>query len=658
MKYSAWIFILLLFQLNLFGQQHVADSLEKVLVNLEGNNKVDTFNKLADIYQVINPQIARKYAEKSIELANKISYKKGLASAYGSLGFCYINQDNDKAKEYTRKALAIRYKINDEPGIATSLNVMGVIFYYEGDYLTAIDYQLKAIKLREELGDKLKIAVSYNNLALIFIKVGDFEQALDYLHKALNIRVAANNKRGIGITKTNFGEVYSLTGQTEKAFKYFYEGLEANKETGNKGSEANSYYNLAGMYYSLGDTKNALANYNSSLQIYNDLEESNGMANVQNGIATLYKSNGDVQKAFYHSNIAIRYANRINSYENISKASDILQFCYKEMGRYDSAYKYISLFHNSNEYLKSNDKLKKLAKIELDFKINKLRQDQEAELTKQRNFIQFLLIILFFSVIVVLLIVRGSRLKKKTNIQLNKLNTRLKELNSTKDRFFSIIAHDLRGPFQSFLSSSELLAKEIESLDKEEIKTLSSDLNISLNKQFDLLNDLLEWSKLQSGNFRIIPQSIKIFDVVNQIFEQFRFASVKKGIKLQNKINPEISIYADLNMILLVFRNLISNSIKFTKPGGMVEITAEREENNVLITVNDNGVGISEKDLQSLFKIDSVHSTEGTANEAGSGLGLILCKEIIEKHNGSLLVKSELNKGSKFIFTMPASLNL
>jgi len=230
----------------------------------------------------------------------------------------------------------------------------------------------------------------------------------------------------------------------------------------------------------------------------------------------------------------------------------------------------------------------------------------------------------------------------------------LKESNAAKDKFFSILAHDLRSPFQGFLGLSEVISTDIDNLTKKEIKHLSLVLNTSLKKQFELLTDLLYWSRLKVKGYVLNSEVVFLSGEVNKILESFTLAASQKNISVKVKIDEDLIVYADSGMLQTVLRNLVSNSIKFTNQNGYIEISAVNKRKYAEITVSDNGIGIQENNLQKIFRLDIRFSTEGTENETGTGLGLMLCKEIIDKHSGSIRIESEPNKGTKIIFTLPA----
>ncbi len=241
----------------------------------------------------------------------------------------------------------------------------------------------------------------------------------------------------------------------------------------------------------------------------------------------------------------------------------------------------------------------------------------------------------------------------ETGIKLENYAEELKISNAAKDKFLSIIAHDLRNPFNAFLGITDIIIEDIETLSKTEILDFVNDLNIALKQQFYLLNDLLHWAKLQSKNFNLTTANANVKIEVNYVMEQLAFNAAHKQVLLTNDVNNNICVIADINMLRLILRNLISNSIKFTNSYGIITISANILPNFIEIAVADTGVGIAANDLNNLFKNNIRYTTDGTKNEKGTGLGLLLCKEIVEKHGGKIWVESELNKGTKISFTMP-----
>jgi PAS domain S-box-containing protein len=241
---------------------------------------------------------------------------------------------------------------------------------------------------------------------------------------------------------------------------------------------------------------------------------------------------------------------------------------------------------------------------------------------------------------------------KRVGDILKESSEELKLLNTTKDRFFSIIAHDLRSPFQSLISSSELLATEIESLSHEEIILFSIGLNDSLRNLYGLLENLLHWSLMQRNMLEYKPVNLNLYDEVNKIIKISNQSVMKKNISIYNNVDTGTFVYADVNMLRSVVQNLITNAIKFTQTEGRIFVSSIEKDGFVEVSVQDTGIGIESEKSSKLFNFNTISTTNGTAGEQGTGLGLPLCKEFIERNNGKIWVESEVGKGSKFIFTL------
>jgi PAS domain S-box-containing protein len=243
--------------------------------------------------------------------------------------------------------------------------------------------------------------------------------------------------------------------------------------------------------------------------------------------------------------------------------------------------------------------------------------------------------------------------RKLIEEQLKAYAGEMRELNATKDKFFSIIAHDLKGPFNAILGFSELLSESYDDFDEEEKKKFIHNIKIASDSTFKLLENLLDWSRLQTGKINPIPEMIDLSLLTLENISVLKSMADSKKIKLFSSIQYNTRAYADTNMVKTVLRNLVSNAIKFTHPGGEVKIQAIENRNMAEVCISDNGVGIEEERIGLLFHIDEKLSTSGTANETGTGLGLLLCKEMIERQGGHIWVESEAGKGSRFFFTLP-----
>ncbi len=242
---------------------------------------------------------------------------------------------------------------------------------------------------------------------------------------------------------------------------------------------------------------------------------------------------------------------------------------------------------------------------------------------------------------------------KKQKDKLEKQRQQLTELNATKDKFFSIIAHDLRSPLSTIISFFDFLNSQLDDLDKEEMIGLIQNIHNSTNSLLKLLDNLLQWSSAQTGRIVCEPKKFDLAQVAKANIDFSRMNAERKKIKLFSEIKEKTFVFADENMITTVIRNLISNSLKFTKEEGSVSITAKDTGKFIEVSVIDTGVGIKKESIKKLFRIDVKHTTIGTFQEKGSGLGLILCKEFIENNGGKIRVESEPGKGTTIKFTLP-----
>lgn len=241
----------------------------------------------------------------------------------------------------------------------------------------------------------------------------------------------------------------------------------------------------------------------------------------------------------------------------------------------------------------------------------------------------------------------------KTHLELRFTLEELEESNATKDKLFSIIAHDLRNPLQVIMFSADLLCRHFDHFDDDKRKEFIQKIYSGTNQISELLENLLKWSKSQRGAIAPNPEKIDIGVLAQESVDLFKENAAKKNIALTSAVAGALFAFADRDMIRIVMRNIISNAVKFTNEDGVVKVSATASENFIQVDISDTGVGINPEDIPRLFRIDKQKTTPGTANEKGSGLGLILCKEFVEKNNGVISVTSSPGKGSCFRFSLP-----
>jgi Signal transduction histidine kinase len=358
-------------------------------------------------------------------------------------------------------------------------------------------------------------------------------------------------------------------------------------------------------------------------------------------------------------------------YKIKSTCHNLLAKAYEKKGDFKTSLEHMKLYVQFSDSMAQKEKYQQLATLEKRYEterkenqIARLQAKQQLtmiELRKNKQLKQLgitsallLLLLLFFIWLKYLDKTKSNKLLASKNRVIEKSEKELRVLNASKNKFFSIIAHDLKNPLHTVLGYSHLLSDEYEHFNETERRKFAGDIYKSTNNIFRLLQNLLEWSRTQTGRLNFSPEVVEYQKILDSSMSVLKNLADQKHIEIKTGNDPDLRIFADPQMIETVLRNLINNAIKFTPEGGHIEVAAKESNGQILISVVDSGVGISEEDSQNLFKIDSKVKRKGTNNEDGSGLGLILCHEFVSKHNGQIWVNSVPGKGSEFVFTIPA----
>jgi signal transduction histidine kinase len=356
--------------------------------------------------------------------------------------------------------------------------------------------------------------------------------------------------------------------------------------------------------------------------------------------------------------IALSVSQEIQAPEQTLKAHEGLSLCYKELNDFRNALYHREILSDIADLIQREKNDRQLLEIQNSYaiktkegEITKLvadREQREKTIEAQGKLQNVLFLVIALGAIIGGLVLYLYFLKRRSN-------RKLEELNETKDKLFSIIGHDLKGPLNSLTAFSSLLIHHAETLTKEEIKMLSGDVDKSLKNLFALLENLLEWARSQTGNIDFKASAFDMSAMLKENQELLTPLAQKKNITIVNDSEENLSVTAHRHSINTVVRNLISNAIKFTPVGGEVVLSTSRVNKHIQIMVADNGVGMGKESMKRLFKLGTKVSTLGTSQEKGTGLGLILCKDFVEKNGGTIGVESVEGKGSKFYFTVPAS---
>jgi signal transduction histidine kinase len=286
------------------------------------------------------------------------------------------------------------------------------------------------------------------------------------------------------------------------------------------------------------------------------------------------------------------------------------------------------------------------------------QRTKNLETIKEHGDIIFaIFIVLFFAIIIgfYFLVRNDIKFRIRTENELKQKSEELKSSNDYKDKMFSIIAHDLRNPFQPIVTISEIMTNDFDTLDKNEIKEFGEQLELISKNVMVLLENLLEWSKVQTGKMHFNPEVISVKDKIESVIRNLSVYAEKKKIKLYDIMDADINVFADNNMLSSILQNLISNAIKFTPVNGEIRISSMVEGKNILFSVCDSGIGIAKEYIGKIFNLGDHYTTKGTNDEKGSGLGLLLCREFIDLHNGKIWAENNKKEGTTFYFTIPVT---
>ncbi|HCW06488.1 MAG TPA: hypothetical protein DGG95_03875, partial [Cytophagales bacterium] len=571
------------------------------------------------------------------------------------------------AIQNAQQALEHSAKTHDSLTMSYELNDIGRAYQRIGDPKLAIEYYQQGLYLVEK--NKKMVGIFSNNIAMVLDDINDDTLALKYYERSLKISQELKDTAGIIISLNNMGVVYQQLKNSKKEEEFFQHALELNDKTKDVKLYGLTYDNIGSMWEGRGNFQKAFVYYQKELEY----ERKSG---VKAQIIEALKSLANISIKMKNFQMALKYANEefklseeVQSAELRASAARNLSIVFENLKQFEQAIRYLKVANIISDSLNSVERTKavsnlasryELTKKESEIKaLNLEKQFQKSELQKESEIRKGLIIFAVVITILFIITIQQYLARKKANDLLvvwsraiDQKNQELDNLNRIKDKIFSSIAHDVRGPLASLHGLLTLL--NLKSLSPDEIQRITMELSARVNTTSSLLENLLNWSKNQITNAKANPVKTDLKKLVNDCISLYQNNALEKNIHLVNLIQESTYIYADEEMIRITLRNLISNAIKFTRNHGEVKIDSSRQDNILCISVSDSGVGIPQEDLKKLFSLDA-YTTLGTAKEKGTGLGLILCKEFIEKNGGEISVASENGIGSTFKFTVPAA---
>lgn len=656
------------------------DSLERVISQgIPDTARINALISLSDLYAFKDFTKSIQYSTSAIELAEKTKNHKLKVRAAQRLGVNYYYKgDYTNALKYESVALQGAISGKDSIAIALSHNNIGNFYYELGEYDEAyyfLTYAYKILKRSAQTEKDSTITnISLHNLGRVFKELGQYQIALKHLKTSRNISKLIEDEEGEPYSLHEIGDVKLRMEEYDSALHYLNLSVtEANKLLAAGGlttlrqDQSKTFSKIAKAYLGKKDYNKALAYYDSTFNLHVQASNQFGIAEVELGRATVYQQQGKTDEAMAYTTKALGLAKEIKARVIEISCYKLLTTLWEAKGDDKKALSYFKQFHALEDSLYSNEIQQKILRDQIGFETEMLdnriavltlqEEDRISQLKKSEFISNILVVVVALSAILLVTVYRSGQRRKQINLlllqhqeEMQKRSEELEQLNEVKDKFFSIISHDLRSPINALAGLMDLLDKG--AITPEELPVAVKELKSRFNHTRALMNNLLDWTVLQMDKMHLQASNVPLKKIVDENIELL--GSIQnKHVNMVNRV-PETTIgYADSNTINLVIRNLITNAIKFTNDGGEIVVAAEEKGKEIVMSVKDNGIGMTADIQKKLFDKVNPYSTRGTANEKGTGLGLILCKEFVEKNGGRIWVEGNVDKGSTFWFTLP-----
>lgn len=580
---------------------------------------------------------------------------------FNRIGNYYMDNNAGKAIEYFTKALEIAKKLDRTLPIANNYYNIGFCYLLKGDFSKSLDNYLQSVRLYEQLKDSFRLSNGLLSVGNVYMQTKDAKKTFEYYDKAHQLVAAMKDSGQLSAVLNSKGTLHDQLGNFDSALLYMQRSYEINKLSNDSGAMTYALSNIGLTYKHQGNEEKALACFDTVLTIYrNQQVPLDNFAVVYNNIGATYAQAGNYAKAkeaFYKSiEYSVQSGGISIEMENYRNMSDM----YGSMKNYELQSTYLKRYYNIKDSLFNADTRNQLTQLESDYQLGKKNLEivkKDTEVAKQKNqrnifIVIALAMILLFAVIVIFY--KRSRenniLLKEKNLQISEQKDELQTLNQVKDRLFSIISHDLRNPLvtlRSYLSLSEndQLATE------KKLQFRQQTMN-AISHTSDMLDNLLAWANTQIKNNKatIIPVSISdcVWDVVHNVQAQ----ATQKQVNIHQDVQATTAL-GDYDILSIALRNLLTNAIKYSAEKKTVAVTSTKKEEHIFISVKDEGIGLSKDQISDILSNQN-KTTKGTADEKGSGLGLFLVKELLQKINAELLIESEPGKGSIFSIKLDA----
>jgi signal transduction histidine kinase len=552
-----------------------------------------------------------------------------------------------------------------------SLNVLllkGQNEYFSSNYEDAMAIYYQVLDRAEQSHDSVLLAKVNLNLGMVYDDLEDYDEAVSLFQKAMKISEAINDTSITAKVYQNIAIGFQNKKDLAKALEY---NEKANhlailkKDTTMIIDVANNFGTIA---YEQKDLAKSLGYYEKALKLYQAIDDRKGIALAYNNIGLVYLDKYEYEKSIGYFKKALSLATDLRMHTLVGDVYSNLTIYYEQLKDYKNAFFCYDRFNAIYDSLAGEKKNKMIYQIQAKYKLGKNTRELEALKLKNQSQLDAIdsaksiqVYLVAIAILVILLMIATFYLLHKEKNLASKLKdktTELRELNASKDKFFSIIAHDLKNPFNVLVSYTGILKTDLELFSQEQLKQIISDLNEASENGYNLLQNLLLWTRSQTNRIHVLKSNFVLDTIFKDVKALAELNLIDKEQTLLMEVDPDLVVFADKDMIAVIMRNLVFNAIKFSLKGSEIRVKAYRTALTVRVDVIDSGIGISKENIKKLFAIDKNTMTQGTEGEVGSGLGLVLCKEFVEKNDGQIRVESKLGKGSVFSFFIPVGSDL
>ena len=623
-----------------------------------------------------NYDVAEKLYGTALNIYRQIGHAHGVFSCYTGLGSIhdYLGHYN-KAIQLYNKALQITINARNETDAAECYNLIGITYDNRGDYSKALDNYFRSLIINIKQKDDLAAADKYCNIGIIMHELELYSKALAYYKKAKDIWTRLDDVQGLGVISQNIGEVLLDQAKYAEALPYLHYARANFKKMRDQDGISLIYYDFGLYKLRTNNTDSAIYYFNLSLQYANHSKIKYNVAKASLGLAQALNSKKNFAKAYNYALRAHTTSASLGSTAIKVDATKQASIALAGLGRFEEAYRQELAYSTMRGHLKHNESIQKISfyNLEIDF-AKEQKEIGEKQLKKEKEFKQKLAVqrsmnIAYAGITIVVatlaaIYYRGRRKQKAINTLLQEKNkeimlqqedirgqsVKLNELNLLKDRLIGVLAHDLRAPISTLRGLFNLMIDK--SITHSEFIEMTPTVFNKLEHTSDFLDTLLFWINSQVDTTDTNIKAFKIDEVVSKELMHLEDKIKQKNLDITVNMDKNVGAFADPSSIRIVIHNFLTNAIKFSNRGGLIEISALKENNRMLFCIKDNGIGISEQHLTNLFK-SRVNSLQGTENESGTGMGLLFCKDLIEKYNGKIWVESKLDIGTRLCFDLP-----